>query len=335
MPLHFAPLRIPLERRLQTAAVLQWLCSFLALAQLCTLLFALALCGPLRLPALLYALWMWADRHTPTRGGRPSRWVRSWTLWHYFRDYFPISLRRTAPLEPGGTYLLGLHPHGVLAAAAFGNICTEATGFGRLFPGLRPRLLALPAWFRVPLLREYLMAGGLVSSERRSLEFLLSRPGGGVAAAIVLGGAPEALDAHPGALRLRLRHRTGFVRCALRHGAALVPAFSFGENELFRQVRNPPGSALRALQARAQRALGFALPLFHARGVFQYDVGLLPFRRAVCTVVGRPLLLPRLPEPPPEAVGLWHARYLRGLSELFERHKAEFGVPPERRLSFV
>ncbi|KAM4637358.1 LOW QUALITY PROTEIN: 2-acylglycerol O-acyltransferase 2-like, partial [Amazona ochrocephala] len=138
----------------------------------------------------------------------------------------------------------------------------------------------------------------LVSSERRSLEFLLSRPGGGVAAAIVLGGAPEALDAHPGALRLQLP-RTGFVRCALRHGAALVPVFSFGENELFRQVRNPPGSALRALQARAQRALGFALPLFHARGVFQYDVGLLPFRRAVCTVVGRPLLLPRLPEPPP------------------------------------
>uniref|UniRef100_A0A672UIS2 Acyltransferase n=1 Tax=Strigops habroptila TaxID=2489341 RepID=A0A672UIS2_STRHB len=305
-------------------------------AQLCTLLFALALCGPLRAPALLYALWLWADRHTPRRGGRPSRWVRSWPLWNYFRDYFPISLRRTAPLEPAGRYVLGLHPHGVLAAGAFGSFCTEATGFARLFPGLRPpRLLTLPAWFRVPLLREYIMAGGLVSSERSSLEFLLGQPGGGHVAALVLGGAPEALDAHPGALRLRLRHRTGFVRSALRHGAALVPVFSFGENELFRQVSNPPGSALRALQARAQRALGVAFPLFHARGVFQYDFGLLPFRRAVCTVVGRPLLLPRLPDPPPEAVGLWHGRYLRSLTQLFEQHKAEFGVPPERHLSFV
>jgi len=70
---------------------------------------------------------------------------------------------------------------------------------------------------------------------------------------------------------------------ALRR-AHLVPVFSFGENELFNQVENPPGSLLRRLQERLQRAMGLALPLFHARGVFQYSFGLLPFRNPVHTV---------------------------------------------------
>lgn len=69
--------------------------------------------------------------------------------------------------------------------------------------------------------------------------------------------------------------------------ASLVPVFSFGENELFRQIPNPPGSGLRQFQLRLQRILGVAIPLFHARGVFQYSFGLLPFRRPIHTV-GKP-----------------------------------------------
>ncbi|XP_064900272.1 2-acylglycerol O-acyltransferase 2-B-like isoform X4 [Columba livia] len=154
MPLRFAPLRLPLRRRLQTAAVLQWVCTFLGLGQLCVLLFVLALRGSLWLPALLYAGWLWADRDTPNRGGRRSAWVRSWPVWNYFRDYFPISLVKTADLDPRRNYVFGCHPHGVLAAGAFANFCTEATAFGAKFPGLRPHVLTLPCWFRLPLLRE-------------------------------------------------------------------------------------------------------------------------------------------------------------------------------------
>ncbi|XP_069655834.1 2-acylglycerol O-acyltransferase 2-A-like isoform X2 [Haliaeetus albicilla] len=325
MPLHFAPLRLPLRRRLQTAAVLQWVCSFLALGQLCALLFALALRGSLWLPALLYGLWLLADRDTPRRGGRRSAWVRGWPLWTYFRDYFPISLVRTTELDPRHNYIFGFHPHGVLAAGAFANFCTEATGFGVLFPGLRPHLLTLPCWFRLPLFRDYMMSGGLVSSEKSSLEYLLSREGGGQVAVIALGGPPESLDAHPGALTLQLLGRKGFVRIALEHGASLVPVFSFGENELFRQIPNPPGSGLRRFQLRLQRILGVAIPLFHARGVFQYSFGLLPFRRPIHTVVGSPLVLPRTPNPSPQTVERWHGLYLERLVALFEEHKLGAG----------
>ena len=66
--------------------------------------------------------------------------------------------------------------------------------------------------------------------------------------------------------------------------AYLVPVFSFGENELFKQVSNPEGSWLRNVQEKLQKIMGFALPLFHARGIFQYNFGLIPYRKPIHTV---------------------------------------------------
>lgn len=64
----------------------------------------------------------------------------------------------------------------------------------------------------------------------------------------------------------------------------LVPAFSFGENDVFDQVKNPKGSWLRRIQHWLQKIMGVSLPLFHARGIFQYSFGLIPYRRPICTV---------------------------------------------------
>lgn len=81
----------------------------------------------------------------------------------------------------------------------------------------------------------------------------------------------------------------GFANHAPKLGLAprstpLVPIFSFGENDLFEQVRNPKGSWLRQLQHRLQQIMGISLPLFHARGIFQYSFGLVPYRRPIYTV---------------------------------------------------
>lgn len=47
---------------------------------------------------------------------------------------------------------------------------------------------------------------GLVSSTKSSLSYLISRPEGGNVAVIAVGGAPEALDARPGALTLQVSY---------------------------------------------------------------------------------------------------------------------------------
>ena len=62
------------------------------------------------------------------------------------------------------------------------------------------------------------LALGLVSSDKESATYILSRKGGGNLLSIVVGGTQETLNARPGAFKLVLRNRKGFIRLALMHG---------------------------------------------------------------------------------------------------------------------
>ncbi|XP_042610567.1 2-acylglycerol O-acyltransferase 2-B [Cyprinus carpio] len=325
MKIEFAPLRLPLRRRLQTAAVVQWVFSFLALAQVCLAVFVLLCLSDWWILAALYVGWLYLDRDTPSCGGRRSHWVRNWRVWTYFRDYFPITLMKTADLDPRYNYLFGFHPHGVLVAGGFGNFCTEASGFSRMFPGLTPYLLMLPFWFRVPFFREYIMGGGLVSSEKASASYLLSRPGGGQAAVIAVGGAPESLDARPGALTLQLLQRKGFIKLALKHGRHYVyvesPKTMETQRVCYMEPPPPPNFV--------------ALPLFHARGVFQYSFGLLPYRKPIHTVVGRPIPVSQNPCPSKDDIDALHTLYMEALTQVFEENKNNYGIPEDKHLNFI
>ncbi|KAM9299990.1 2-acylglycerol O-acyltransferase 2 [Morus bassanus] len=331
----FAPLSVPLQRRLQTASVVQWVFSFLGLAQCCTIAYIALFFTRFWLVSALYTVWWIIDREKPSKGGRRNHALRNSVIWRYMRDYFPITLVKTADLDPRQNYLMGFHPHGILAAGAFVNFCTEASGFSTFFPGITPHLMMLSLWFRIPFLRDLLMSGGLVSSDKESASYVLQKPEGGNMLAIIVGGAQEALDARPGSCTLLLKNRKGFVRLAIEHGTPLVPIFSFGENDLFEQVRNPKGSWLRRLQHRLQQIMGISLPLFHARGVFQYSFGLVPYRRPIFTVVGKPIPVQRKHRPSEEEVDRVHQKYLNELCKLFEEHKAKYNIPEDRHLEFI
>ncbi|KAJ6664774.1 hypothetical protein lerEdw1_005746 [Lerista edwardsae] len=330
---------------------------FLSTAQCCIAIFVGLLFTRFWLVSVLYAVWWTLDWETPSRGGRKIHWIRNGVVWRYMKDYFPITtqtpnsgeslkkitlcdkrrtcLVKTAELDPAKNYIFGFHPHGVLVAGAFLNFCTEATGFSALFPGLTPYLMMLTLWFRVPFFRDYLLSGGLVTSEKESASYILRKPGGGNVLTIVVGGAQEALDARPGAFKLLLANRKGFVRLAIEHGAPLVPVFSFGENELFDQVENPKGSWLRWTQERLQRIMKISLPLFHARGIFQYSFGLLPYRRPIYTVVGKPIEVEKKFHPSEDEVDSLHKKYMEELCALFEAHKLKYNVPADTHLSFI
>lgn len=259
-------------------------------------------------------------------------WFRRLKWWKYFCGYFPISLIKTADLDPKKNYVFGYHPHGIIGLGAIGNFGSEATGFSEIFPGIVPHLLTLAMNFRFPFMRDIIMSSGVCSVDRESIEHILQKMGPGHSVVIVVGGAAESLDAHPDSLKLTLKDRKGFVKLALRNGASLVPVFSFGENSLYEQVSNPRGSALREWQTKMKNVMGFAPPIFHGRGVLQYTFGLIPYRRPVYSVVGEPIHVTKIKEPSVEEVDSFHQKYIDGLISIFEKHKSKYGIPEDKHL---
>nr|AAI06136.1 Mogat1 protein [Mus musculus]AAK84177.1 diacylglycerol acyltransferase 2-like protein [Mus musculus] len=334
MMVEFAPLNTPLARCLQTAAVLQWVLSFLLLVQVCIGIMVMLVLYNYWFLYIPYLVWFYYDWRTPEQGGRRWNWVQSWPVWKYFKEYFPICLVKTQDLDPGHNYIFGFHPHGIFVPGAFGNFCTKYSDFKKLFPGFTSYLHVAKIWFCFPLFREYLMSNGPVSVSKESLSHVLSKDGGGNVSIIVLGGAKEALEAHPGTFTLCIRQRKGFVKMALTHGASLVPVFSFGENDLYKQINNPKGSWLRTIQDAMYDSMGVALPLIYARGIFQHYFGIMPYRKLIYTVVGRPIPVQQILNPTSEQIEELHQTYLEELKKLFNEHKGKYGIPEHETLVF-
>jgi len=243
-----------------------------------------------------------------------------------------MNLVKTAELDPNRNYIFGYHPHGIASLGAMYNFATNATGFDEKFPGITMHVCTLASNFMIPFRREYIMALGIIDASRESIEYVLTRPEPGNAVMLVVGGAQEALDAKPGNYNLVLGHRRGFVKLAMRQGADLVPVFSFGENDLFLQVDNPEGSKLRKFQQGFKQTFGFSPPLFHGRGIFNYNLGLMPFRKPMHAVVGKPIRVEKIENPTDEQLQEMHQKYIDALIALFEEHKQKYGVPAEAKL---
>jgi len=130
------------------------------------------LSGPFTLTALLYMLlytqfwwislayitwWLW-DVQTCNTGGRDQnnflvKWVRGWSLWKHYRDYFSMKLVKTAPLDPTKNHLICCHPHGILCFGAACCFASEAEDFSKRFPGIFPRLTSIEGNMWMPAFR--------------------------------------------------------------------------------------------------------------------------------------------------------------------------------------
>lgn len=276
-----------------------------------------------------YITWyVFVDYAAPESGTRFLPWTRRLPFWNKLADYFPVRLHKSCDLDPRGNYLFGYHPHGVIGVGALITFATNATGFEQAFPGLDLRLLTLAINFMFPFTREVLMALGINSVTKASVQRNLTRaPGASVA--IVVGGAAEALDARPGWAVLTLARRKGFVKMALKTGASLVPVFAFGENDIFEQMDNPEGSPLRRFQLWMKQLIGVTPPAFYGRSLsggvlrrmFRSGKGPMPKRESIEVVVGNPIPCPKIAEPTLRQIDEYHSLYLSSLKELYDTHR--------------
>ncbi|GLA91994.1 diacylglycerol O-acyltransferase 1 [Aspergillus tubingensis] len=199
--------------------------------------------------------------------------------------------------------------------------------------------ILLTAFFFV----EYALGMGIASVSRESCENLLSKggidgEGMGRAITIVIGGARESLDALPHTLRLVLKRRKGFIKLAIHTGADLVPVLAFGENDLYEQVRSENHPLIHKLQMLVKHTLGFTIPLFHARGVFNYDVGLMPYRRPLNIVVGRPIHVVQQRDRgkiDDDYINHLHSLYVQELERIWEEWKDKYAKDRTSEIEIV
>jgi 2-acylglycerol O-acyltransferase 2 len=217
-------------------------------------------------------------------------------------------------------YIFCCHPHGVLCYGVVGALGTEGAVFSKLFPGLKPKLITLEGSFWLPGAREVLLGVGGCSSSKKSIRYLLSR-GQGIAPVLMVGGLPEISNYNKDKIVLVIKKRKGFIKLALEAGADLVPVLSFGETEIFHQ----PKGVNSFLEKYIANSIGFYPVVFSGRGYFQNWFGVLPQKKELNVVVGKPIDVTMIETPSPQDVEDLHQRYIAGVTELYNENKSTYG----------
>ncbi|KAI0553303.1 diacylglycerol acyltransferase-domain-containing protein [Xylaria curta] len=330
--IRWAPWNVPFRRRGQTLVVLMHSLSIVATVSLFFAFCANPLAWPLLLIYLLHVL----SSKAATDGSLKyrSEWLRKSYVWHFFADYYPARLHKTHDLPATRKYIFGYHPHGIISHGAWAAFATEALGFSQKFPDITNSLLTLDSNFRIPFYREYILSMGVRSVSKESIVNILNKggPNGegmGRGVTVVVGGARESLEAQPGMMRLILKERKGFVKLAVRCGADLVPVLAFGENNLYDQLQPQEHPFMHSIQMFILKVWKFTLPFLHGRGIFNYDVGLMPYRRPLNIVVGAPIKVRQSSSVDMEEINRLHGLYVAELEKLWDRYKDEFA--PDRK----
>jgi len=337
--IRFAPLQVPLTRRLQTAAVLFHCMSIVLFVSAFWFTCANPFSWPLLIPYLIHL-----SVSTAATNGKlayRSEFLRGLPIWKLFAGYFPARLHKTHELDPKKKYIFGYHPHGIISHGAWLAFATNALGFPEMFPGITNTMLTLDSNFRLPFYRDWLFGMGLRSVSKESIYNLLSKggkknDGQGRAVTIVVGGARESLEAQPGSLRLILNGRKGFVKMALRTGADLVPVIGFGENDLYDQLSPKTHPLVGKFQHLMLKIFKFTVPALHGRGVLNYDVGLMPYRRAINIVVGKPIEVTAQGNQPDQAeIDRVHELYIQEVERLWDTYKDQFSKARKSELEII
>lgn len=263
----------------------------------------------------------------------PTSWIFRWLKWwikcyfwwaYILKDLLKLSSNKETIVPTGKRYLFGYHPHGIIAMGALAGIGTDGAGWSNVFPGIPTRLLTVVNNFYLPIYREYILSVGIASVSKESCLNLLrnNQP-----ICIVLGGARESVLAKPGGdVSLVLNRRRGFVKLALATGASLVPVLAFGETEIYNQLQYDRTTWTGYFHDFMAHNLGFTIPIFWARGIFNLDWGIFPYRKPINVVVGEPIDVPLIQGKATEdCLNYYHDLYELSLRKLWKENKTKYG----------
>ncbi|GAB6029649.1 Diacylglycerol O-acyltransferase 2 [Chamberlinius hualienensis] len=278
--------------------------------------------------AIIYYLWFFYSMHRSYHGGFRCKWIRNVFKCKPLRDYLPIHLIKTTPLDPNKNYIMGSHPHGIFTLGSFLNFNTEMNDFTNLFPGIKSCTVSLDQLLWVPILRDLLLLFGNSSSSRSGIAHHLENEGKGNVVIIVIGGIEELSKGNANEMLLVLRKRRGFVKVAITSGADLIPTITFGENEVF-PTRTPTWLQLNVFQKLEDFIKHYLGLPFSYMATFNVAINALymriPSRIPVTTIVGKPIEVVKDPNPDEETISFYQNKYIESIEQLFNEYKVKLG----------
>lgn len=259
--------------------------------------------------------------------GRPSNLLKQFFVFQWIIDYFQISwdaevdpaTGKPFVLNPKQQYIIGIHPHGILPVPTMTNVLSGLSDMNKTFINeVKVRTLAASACFLIPIYRDFLLAGGVIDAARYNARAALDE---GFSVAVVPGGASEALVGGPGDHAVLIKKRKGFVKLALETGSSLVPCYSFGENELYGQLRDSL-PVVKTIQKKFQAVFGISLPMVS---------NIFPRRARVVTVAARPIPVKKVEKPTDEQVQALLDVYIDSLQRIFAQFSDKYVPVKEHR----
>ncbi|ETP40816.1 hypothetical protein F442_11908 [Phytophthora nicotianae P10297] len=220
------------------------------------------------------------------------------------------------PIAPPNDHaLFAFHPHGVLSCGwSFGGVHHMS------FEQADCRWLVAGSLFYFPIMRELVNWMDFTSAAKGSCKKVL-RSGQNVC--LMPGGFEEATLYERGKHRVYIKQRYGFIKLALQYGYKVHPVYTFGEEYAYHIFPYLVKFRLKLNEFKMPGVLFFGRPeCFYLP---RTDVDLI-------TVVGKPLILPRIEHPTKKVIREYHGKYVTALQELFDRYKGVYAVDPEATL---
>jgi hypothetical protein len=200
--------------------------------------------------------------------------------------------------------LLCTHPHGILSlgmgTAIFhqNSILKNFIICGTRFVRFLPISGIIARWI------------GIEGVNHQNFKKLMSQ---GKNILIVPGGFECATVTNYRKDRVFIRDRKGFIKYSLRYGYKVYPCYNFNENKLYYTFNGLEKIMFYFNKIKIPGCLFIGKFLFYPRT----DVDL-------CTVIGKPLDLPIIPNPTKDDVEKYHMMYMDSLVSLYNRYKKEF-----------
>jgi 1-acyl-sn-glycerol-3-phosphate acyltransferase len=214
------------------------------------------------------------------------------------------------------------HPHGMLPLGFCANLvaCSYDKGDASSLSALANARVAVASFaFWIPGLREFYHALGCIDASKASLKCALDK---GSTVIVCPGGASEALHTDPDEDVALLSGRTGFIRLAFEHGASVVPAYTFGEADIWLIEKADEGTLKERFFMTSQMIFGLGMILVkHFK----------PRPSELKTVFGPAIKFPKVADPSPEEVDRMLETYKTALVKLYDDNKPQ----KQRTLRFI